>query len=61
MKKNIVCKDYCIAQHEDKTCTLPAGKYHVILIESVEELLKNLDTFCFTYQHVGCLYLLFKY
>ena len=27
----------------------------------VEELLKKLDTFCFTYQHVDCLYTLFKY
>ena len=28
---------------------------------NVEELLKKLDTFCFTYQHVDCLYTLFKY
>ena len=27
----------------------------------MEELLKKLDTFCFTYQHVDCLYTLFKY
>ena len=57
----IVCKDYCIAHHDDKTCFLPAFKYHILLIGNVEELLKKLDTFCFTYQHVDCLYTLFKY
>ena len=42
-------------------CFLPAGKYHIILLGNVEELLKKLDTICFTYQHVDCLYTLFKY
>ena len=60
-KKYIVCKDYCIAHHDDKTCFLPACKYHIILLGNVQELLKKLDTFCFTYQHVDCLYTLFKY
>ena len=60
-EKYIVCKDYCIAHHDAKTCFLPACKYHIILIGNVEELLKKLDTFCFTYQHVDCLYTLFKY
>ena len=60
-EKNIVCKDYCIAHHDNKTCFLPACKYHIILLGNVEELLKKLDTFCFTYQHVDCLYTLFKY
>ena len=60
-EKYIVCKDYCIAHHDDKTCFLPACKYHIILLGNVEELLKKLDTFCFTYQHVDCLYTLFKY
>ena len=60
-EKFLVCKDYCIAHHDDKTCFLPACKYHILLIGNVEELLKNLDTFCFTYQHVDCLYTLFKY
>ena len=27
----------------------------------MEDLLKKLDTFCFTYQHVDCLYTLYKY
>ena len=61
MKDFLVCKDYCIAHHDDKTCFLPACKYHILLIGNVEELLKKLDTFCFTYQHVDCLYTLFKY
>ena len=60
-EKFLVCKDYCIAHHDDKTCFLPACKYHILLIGNVEELLKKLDIFCFTYQHVDCLYTLFKY
>ena len=60
-EKYIVCTDNCIAHHGDKTCFLPACEYHIILLRSVEELLKRLDTFCFTYQHVDCLYTLFKY
>ena len=60
-EKFIVCKDYCIAHHDNKTCFLPACKYHIILLGNVEELLKTLDTFCFTYQHVDCLCTLFKY
>ena len=59
-EKYIVCKDYCIAHHNDKRCFLPACKYH-ILLAIVQELLRKLDTFCFTYQHVDCLYTLFKY
>ena len=59
-EKFLVCKDYCSAHHDDKTCFLPACKYHILLIGNVEELLKKLDTFCFTYQHVDCLSL-FKY
>ena len=60
-EKFIVCKDYCIAHHDNKTCSLPAGNYHIILRGEVEELLHKLDTFCFTYQHVDCLYTPFKY
>ncbi len=32
-----------------------------MLLGEIEELLHKLDTFCFTYQHVDCLYTLFKY
>ena len=60
-EKYIVCKDYCIAHQDEKTCFLPSCKYHILLLGKVEELLKKLDTFCFTYQHVDCLYTLFKY
>ena len=37
--KNIVCKDYCITHHDDKTCSLPAGIYHITLLGEIEELL----------------------
>ena len=60
-EKYIVCKDYCIAHHNEKTCFLPACKYHIVLLGIVQELLKKWDTFCFTYQHVDCLYTVFKY
>ena len=60
-EKYIVCKDYCIAHHADKTCFLPSCNYHILLLGNVEELLKKLDTLCFTYQHVDCLYTVFKY
>ena len=60
-EKYTVCKDYCIAHHNEKACFLPAGKYHIVLLGNVQELVKKLDTFCFTYQHVDCLYTLFNY
>ena len=60
-EKNIVCKNYCIAHHDHKTYFLPACKYHIILFGEIEEMLHKLDTFCFTYQHVDCLYTVFKY
>ena len=59
--KYIVCKDYCIAHHEERTCSLPACKNHFILLGDIEEMLHKLDTFCFTYQHVDCSYTLFKH
>ena len=57
----IACKDYCIAHHNEKTCFLPACENHIVILGNVRGLLKKLDTFCFTYQHVNCLYTLFKY
>ena len=51
-EKNIVCKDYCIAHHDDRTCSLPSCKNHIILLGEIEELLQKLDSFCFTYQRV---------
>ena len=60
-EKYIVCKNYCIAHYNEKTCFLPACKYHIVLLGNVQDLLKKLDSFCFTNQHVDCLYTLFKY
>ena len=60
-EKYIVCKDYCIAIHNEKTCLLPACKCHIVLLRNVRELLKKLYAFCFNYQQVDCLYTLFKY
>ena len=60
-EKYIVCKDYCIPQHKEKVCFLPACKFHIVLLGNVQELLKKLDSFCFTFQHVHCLYTLIKY
>ena len=57
----IVCKDYCKAFHNDKTCFVSNWRIHIILLGNFDELLKNLDTFCFSYQQVDCLYTLFKY
>ena len=60
-EKHNFCTDYCIAHHDNKTCSLAACKYHIILLGEIEELLHKLDTFCFTYQHVDCLHTLFKF
>ena len=60
-QKYIVCKDYCIAHHNQRTCFSTACNYLIVLLGNVQELLEKLDTFCFTYQHVDCLYTLFKY
>ena len=60
-EKYIVSKEYRIAGHDDKMCFLPNCRYHIILIGNIKELLQKLDAFCFNYQHVDCLYTLFKY
>ena len=60
-ENQIVCTDFCIAHHNDKTCFLPTCKYHIILLGNVEEQPKKLDTVCFPYRHVDCLYTLLKY
>ena len=56
-----VCNDFCVAFYNDKTCSVPNCNFQTILLQNIEELLKKLDTLCFTYQHVDCLYTLFKY
>ena len=60
-EKYIVKKEYCVARHDDKRCFLLNCRYHIILIGNIKELLQKLDAFCFNYQHVDCLYILFKY
>ena len=42
-------------------CFLPNCRYHILLAGIIKELLQRLDAFCFNYQHVDCLYTLFKY
>ena len=59
-EKCTLSKDYCIARHDDKICFLPTWRYHIILIDNIKELLQKVDTFCFNYQHVDCLYTFFK-
>ena len=43
------------------TCILPNSRYHINIIGNIKESLQKLDAFCFNYQHVDCLYTLFKY
>ena len=57
----MVSKKYCIARDDDKMSSLPNRRYHIILIGKIKELLQELDAFSFNYQHVDCLYTLFKY
>ena len=59
--KYIASNECCFARHDDKMCFLPNCRYHIVLIGNIKELLQNLDAFCFNYQHVECLYTIFKY
>ena len=61
MKNTLFVKTTASPITTTKTCSSPACIYHIILLGESEELLQKLDTFCFTYQHVDCLYTLFKY
>ena len=56
-----VSKDHCFAQHVDKMCFLPNGRYHIKLKGVIEDVLQKMDAFCFTYQNVDYLYRLWKY
>ena len=58
--KKIVSKEYCFTHHDYKMCFPPKCRYHNVLIGHVGELLQKVDAFCFTYQHVYCLYTIFK-
>ena len=60
-EKFFVSNENCIARHDDNMCFLSICRYHIVLIGNIKELLQKLDSFCFNYQHVDCLYTLFKY
>ena len=60
-EKYLLSEEYCIARHDDKMCFLPNWRYHNILIGNIKDLLQKLHGFCVNYQHVDCLYTLFKY
>ena len=59
-EKYSVSEEYNIARHDDKLFFLPNCRYHIFLIGDIKDLLQTLDAFCFNYQHVDCLYTLFK-
>ena len=59
-EKHIVSKEYCVAHHVEMMSFLPNCRYHITLIGNLEDLRQKLDAFCFNYQHVDCLYKLFK-
>ena len=59
-EKYIVSKEYFIARHDDKMCFPANCRYHIILIGNIKDLLQKMDAFSFNYQHVDCLYTLFK-
>ena len=54
-------KDYYIARRDDKLCFLTISSDRKTLIGDSTGLLQKFHAFCFNYQHVGCLYKLFKY
>ena len=56
-----VDKEHCIAHHNDKMCFLPNCRYQNVPKRDKKELLLTLDALSFNYQHVDCLYTLFKY
>ena len=60
-EKYIVSKEYCIARRDDKMSFLSNCRTLIILSGDIEELLQKLDAYCFKYQQLECLYILFKY
>ena len=59
--KTYFSKVHSIARHDEKMCFLPNCRYHIVVIGILKDLLQKLDAFCSNYQHVDCLYTLFKY
>ena len=60
-EKFIVGEDYCVAHHDDKLCFLASRRFHIINLGHCKELLQKSDSFYSTYQHLDCLFTLFKY
>ena len=56
-----VSRKYCIAHHDAEMCFSTSCKYHSLVLGKAEELLPKLDPLCFTNQHMGCFYKIFKY
>ena len=59
--KNILWAKSTTLDYDAKLRFLPNCSYHFILLGTLENLLQKLDTLCFIYQHVDCLYIVFKY
>ena len=59
-KKCFVGEYYCIAHHDADMCFSTNCRFDILMQGSLEELRQKLDPLCFTYQHVDCLYTLFK-
>ena len=50
-----------IGQQCVEICFQPNCRHHNLLQDNVEDLLQKQNALSFTYQHVDCLYILFKY
>ena len=55
-----VIKDNCIAHHDKEMWFWPNCRYNNKLMRDLEDLLQQLDVFCFTSQQVESLHTLFK-
>ena len=61
-EKFLVCRDYCVGDHDPAFCLLKNCKFHLLIADrDLNDLLAKLDRVCFTYQHVDCFYTLFKH
>ena len=54
-EKYILCKGFCMADHNGKVCFLPNCRYHIILIGNIDGLLQKMGAFCFTYLCTFCI------
>ena len=62
-EKFLVCRDYCVADHDPAFCFPKNSKFHLLLIadRDLNDSLAKPDRVCFTCQHVDCFYTLFKF